>query len=293
VTYFFDRAAKVPSNDWCHATSAAVFIIIVVVCHPGMAAITFTPFGSNGQGGTVNSQFLFFGSGGDIFELDAFLNIAGSDLNGGTAGTSAQLSQNALPAGVGFQCASSLSASQSDLSLSYTFSNNTGSTLAGLWFGFFVDAQIDEPTNGYVNEAAGEFGTLGSGAGDISPDAWEADEPGYVSGNVFQHLLDGVLDDANAAPAETPNDVSLALGFQLGTLTPGHQLIVQVLLSDAGSSIGGFALQHFDMDPDSFATLTVSGVAVPEPSSVVLAGLAFVGVSVFCRARRVQQSRQP
>src|SRR6185295_16117467 len=70
---------------------------------PLPAAITVGAFGIHGEGGTKNGQNFQIGSGGSVFELDAFLNIAGLDLNGtnlNQKGTSAQLSRDSLPAGL-------------------------------------------------------------------------------------------------------------------------------------------------------------------------------------------------
>ncbi|MDQ2694015.1 MAG: hypothetical protein M3Z21_01305 [Pseudomonadota bacterium] len=59
-----------------------------------------------------------------MFELDAFLNVAGQDLNGGFFGTSAQLSIDPLPAGLDFAFTPSLSADATDLTLTTASSMN-------------------------------------------------------------------------------------------------------------------------------------------------------------------------
>lgn len=268
----------------CKASAVAA-VLACLIADPAQAGIFFTPFGTNGEGGSVNGQVLFFGSGGEVFELDAFVNIAGMDLNGAAAGTSAQLSTSPLPAGLALAFNASLSGDESDLTLTYTLTNNTGATLPGLWFATFVDAEIDVAINDYFNEAAGQLGTLGAGPVDSDPDEWEADEPGYVFGDIFTGLLSGTLDNSNAVSEAAPEDVSLALGFRLGDLAPGNAAIIQVLLSDAGNSLGSFSLQHFDTDIDSFDVLTVSGSAmiVPEPSTFTLAVLAALVLWPVCR----------
>lgn len=286
MNYSFGRASKTAMERRRRAARAAIIVLTLIACRTATAAIAYTPFGPNGEGGTVNGQVLSFGSGGEVFELDAFLAVEGSDLNGPTLGTAAQLSNNVLPAGLAFSFSSALSNSDSDLTLTYIFTNNTLNTLPSVWFGFFVDAEIDVAINDYFNEAAGQLGAAGTGAGDPAPDQWEVDEPGYVFGDVYAHLLSGVLDNSNAVPAGSPDDVGLALGFQLGSLAPGQESTVSMLLSDAGRILGDFALQHFDTDENSFDTLTVSGSAtiVPEPSGSLLAAAGLVAFLLLLRS---------
>ncbi len=261
--------------------TAAVTVCLLAswsLANNAQAAMTYTPFGPNGEGGTINGQSLSFGSGGEVYELDAFLGITGQDLNGVGIGTTAQLSRNPLPAGVSFVFGKSLSPDGSDLTLTYTFTNNTVSTLPGTWFGVFVDPQIDVALNGYQNEAGIQFGTPGTGHSGTSADQWQIDEPGYVSGNIFTHLLQGSLDGTNSVPDTAPNDVSVAHGFSLGDLSAGATATISVMLSDSGDSLGTLALQTYDTDPQSFDALTVSGIAqvlaVPEPSGLLLGLIA-------------------
>lgn len=266
-------------------------LLAVCLSSPSLAGITFTPFGSNGEGGTINGQSLSFGSGGEVYELDAFLGITGQDLNGVGVGTTAQLSRNPLPAGVSFVFGKSLSPDGSDLTLTYTFTNNTASTLPGTWFGVFVDPQIDVALNGYQNEAGIQFGTTGTGHGGTSADQFQIDEPGYVSGNIFTHLLQGSLDGTNSVPDTAPNDVSVAHGFSLGDLSAGATATISVMLSDSGDSLGTLALQTYDTDPQSFDALTVSGtaqvLAVPEPSGLLLGLIACGSFATLFMFRRV------
>ena len=94
--------------------------------------IAETPFQDNGAGGFVSDQMLTIGPDGAVFELDAFVNMAGLDLNGaGVEGTSAQLGlSDPLPAGLDFSFSAEISADQTDLVLSYTFTNDSG---VGSW----------------------------------------------------------------------------------------------------------------------------------------------------------------
>lgn len=268
-----------------------ISLVACVIALPsvGRAAIFTTPFGPNGEGGSLNGQVLFFGSGGEVFELDSFLNIAGSDLNGAVAGSSAQLSVHPLPSGLDFQFAADANPDASALTLTYTFINRTGDTLPNVWFSFFIDAEIDVPINDYFNEAGFVLGFPGIGPTDEFPDSWEIDEPGYVFGDVFSNLLNADLDNDNAVPFSTPDDVSMALGFSLGGLEANHIATIRILLSDDGDSLGGLTLQHFDASPESIDFLTVSGTAnvevIPELDSSILLVVGFVIARVFITRR--------
>ncbi len=122
---------------------------VLLLCQPAItsAGIFSTPFVPGGQGGSINGQILSFGSGGEVFELDAFVNITGLDLNGASLGTSAQLSTDPLPAGLAFSFSTSLSPDTTDLTLTYTLTNNSAGTFNDVSFFSFVDAEIDVPIN--------------------------------------------------------------------------------------------------------------------------------------------------
>ncbi|MDJ0848956.1 MAG: hypothetical protein QNK04_11300 [Myxococcota bacterium] len=80
-----------------------------------------------------------------------------------------------------------------DIVLSYTFRNDTGAAIADIKFLSFVDAEIDVARNAFFNELASTSGVLASGQG------FEADEPGFLFGDIFDNLLLGDLDDTNAS----------------------------------------------------------------------------------------------
>ncbi len=237
--------------------------------------ISFGPFGPRGEGGAANGQHLAVGPGGEVFEIDAFLAIDGRDLNGDGVGTAAQLSRDALPPGLSLGFEAVLSPDATDLTLSYTLTNDTGGALEGVTFLSFVDAEIDAGINTYFNEYAQTAGSLAAGQG------FEVDEPGFTFGDIFGNLLLSRLDGSNAVPAGAPEDVAVALSFSLGTLGPGATRIVDIQLSEDGDAIGSFAIHHLDMDPASGTSITYSGAVVPEPSS---AWLALAGMTALAAA---------
>ena len=97
----------------------AGIIALLIPCSGG--AISLTAFAPQGEGGSANGQNFTIGSGGDVFELDAFVNIAGLDLNGADFGTSSQLSFDPLPSGLNYNFSAALSPDSSDLTLTYSF----------------------------------------------------------------------------------------------------------------------------------------------------------------------------
>lgn len=273
---------------------SGLLTMIVFITSPIWAITITDPFGPNGEAGYINNTgfppSLSIGAGGEVVELDAFLNIAGSDLNSGFFGTSAQFAFDPLPAGLNFSFSSSLSADTTDLNLIYKFFNNTGGILNDVQFLSFLDAEIDEPINTFFNEFGEVIGNVGVGATDPDPDSWEIDEPtGFFGGDIFDNLLLGMLDNTNAFPIGFPDDVSMALGFSLGNLNPFDTARINILISEDGDSIGSLALAQHDSDPLSTTVITMSGKSnvapIPEPSTFILLGTGLVGLGFFGRRR--------
>lgn len=244
-------------------------------------AISTGAFGAAGQGGIINGQSFDIGPGGVVFEVDGFVNIGGQDLNGGTSGTSAQLSVDSLPAGLDYSFSSSLSDANTDITLTYSFTNNTGAAIADLRFISFLDAEIDEVINTFFNEVAATNGVLAAGQG------FEADEPGYLFGDISSNILAGSLDNSNIFPPA--DDVSMALSFQAALLGVDETFIIEIMISEDGDTLGSFSILQTDPESSPATTITYSGEArivgevIPEPNAALLFG---VGALVFGRAFR-------
>src|SRR3972149_901853 len=126
---------------------AWLFITVV----PVRAITVSVGFGPGGEAGAgLGYPITLFGaetSEGDVFQLDAFLyldsdgNGVPDDLNGGFDGVTAQLSVDPLPLGLDYGFGYTLP-DDSNLLLTYTFTNNTGSVLSDLRFFSFLDAEI-------------------------------------------------------------------------------------------------------------------------------------------------------
>jgi hypothetical protein len=280
------RRATSPRTQSRNVLLSLAPVACLLLVAPEARAISFTSFGPNGEGGDINGQTMTIGSGGSAYEIDAFVNVSGSDLNGAATGTSAQLSLDPLPADLAFAFSTELSADGHDLLLSYELTNISASTLTGVTFLSFLDADIDNAINTYFDEYAVTAGSLAAGQN------FEVDEPGYLFGDIYENLLIGSLDGTNAIPIGNPDDVSMALSFELAPLASGQKTIMQIMISEAGNSIGSFAIRQADIDPGSATQITYSGrafsPAVPEPSAALLytAGMLLVSVSLRGRRRR-------
>ncbi len=234
------------------------------------SAIVITSFGPFGEAGSSLGRDLAIGSGGEVFELDSFVSFGGAGL---------RLSTDPLPAGLDFVFGYGVSDGDTDLTLAYTFTNNTGGILDDFRFISYLDAEIDEPLNTFFNEYGEVVGSPGTGPGDPDPDSWEIDEPGFSldPGDIYGHAFDGELDGSADLPGGALDDVAMALGFFLGPLDPGGSVSIRVLLSEDLDHLGSLALLHRDANStDEVITMSgrVAATAVPEPGTVGLLGLA-------------------
>lgn len=159
--------------------------------------------------------------------------------------------------------------------------NGAGSHYVG---GFF-DLEIDEKIDTFFNEYGSTAGTEAAGQ------SWEIDEPGYVFGDIWANFTSNplALDNLNGVPAATPDDVSVALGWDF-TLLSNQTAYLSFVVSETAPGSGFFLTQY---DPDSGAsiyfssTLDIRTHGVPEPGTVMLLGTGLVGLLGWGRRRAI------
>ena len=154
----------------------------------------------------------------------------------------------------------------------------------------FFDTDIDLFANGFDNEYGVAVGVQGPGQ------RWEIDEPGFVFGDIFAHVMSGNLDNTNNVPITDPEDVSMALGWDFVLGVDEYGLLTLTLGTAQPTS--GFYLQQ--VDPDSQASIyfrqnlsirQVEDWVIPEPLTLV-GCLMGVGVMTrYVRKRRASTHR--
>jgi hypothetical protein len=248
-------------------------------------------FGPNGDVGFVNSpptlSITFGASGnGSISQMDGFVNASNANLNNNPLnnfGTSAELTYSP-PTGMSYSFAYS-QPTPHELLLTYTFVNTTGMALTNFQFMHFVDADIGP---NFADEWATTNGSLSAGPA-LTPHTFQVGDP--ANSTIFTNLANGTLNNTNAFPNSSQSgDVSTAVGLLAGTLAINQKIAFQVLLSDNGTALPGFSITQ--QDPVFTGdTLTISAAIVPEPSSLVLGGLAVYGFVALKRRRQRPRER--
>jgi hypothetical protein len=119
----------------------------------------------------------------------------------------------------------------------------------------FVDHEIDQLINTYFNEFGIATGPPAAGL------SWEIDEPGYATppayvGDIYTNFLAGTLDNSSGVSPNSPDDVSMALGWNV-TLEPWQSATAYFTLSQSPPT-GGFYLMQ--SDPDSGGAVYFSSV---------------------------------
>lgn len=154
------------------------------------------------------------------------------------------------------------------------------------FLGLFLDHEIDETINTFFNEFGTAVGTAPAGL------SWEIDEPGFLFGDIHTRFEDSdpdasELDNSSGVPQGSPEDVSMALGWNF-VLSAGENSTVSFHVATQAPASGFYLTQT---DPQSNASVffssTRSAAAVPEagPTGALL-GLGCLAVFGADMARR-------
>jgi hypothetical protein len=147
--------------------------------------------------------------------------------------------------------------------------------------GLYVDHEIDEAINTFFNEYGAPVNSRSL------TQSWEIDEPGFVFGDIYTHFTgsdasSSLLDNLNGVPAAAPDDVSMAIGWNVN-LGPGETGTVTFVVGETRPTAGFFLEQ---IDPESSvaiyfsSTARVNSVGIPDGGGTLamqlggLAGLA-------------------
>jgi hypothetical protein len=124
-------------------------------------------------------------------------------------------------------------------SIYITLNNNQLDDISIIKVFFFMDISIEEERNTFFNEYGEYISIVGLGSEDLNADYWQIDEPDYLNGHIIDNIRKGILDNTNHTYLSEPNDVSMALGFDINTLKSGEAITFQLRLSP--ENIGGLS----------------------------------------------------
>ncbi len=183
-----------------------------------------------------------------------------------------------------------------------TLTYSTSVTGSHSFIGFF-DYEVDQEYNTFFNENSGALsGTPASTInGDNGDQSWEVDEPGFVFGDIYEHVsgldfdwnpVPVGLDDTNSIPVGSENDVSWAIGWDF-ILAENESALITLLLADDINNVDTSAFYLSQTDASSgetiyFAsslTITPGGEPIPEPATLLLLGSGFVGLIGYGRKK--------
>lgn len=169
-------------------------------------------------------------------------------------------------------------------SVTWQVTNNTGADLASRQIMGFLDADLDA---GLYYE---EYGTT---EGVLSNDynSWEIDEPGFFGappGDIYLYnLLLATLDNTNARPVSSPDDISLALGFLVTDWLAGETISatfnISSTLPTTTASLGQFS--NVVGDVLYFSGSIQRAGAAPEPATLLLFALGCLGLVATTKNR--------
>lgn len=170
-----------------------------------------------------------------------------------------------------------------------TISFSTSADGAHSFLAFF-DHEIDETINTFYNEYGATSGSP------VTGQSWEIDEPGYVYGDIYANFTNGALDNSNGVPQNSPDDVSMAMGWDF-ILAADETATITLTLSETAPQ-SGFYLAHYDSSATGAlptgiyfsSSLNIQGGGtVPEPATMLLMATGLTGLFGSCVRRKMKK----
>ncbi len=226
----------------------------------------------------------------DIFEFSVYMNSTETGASS-LRNTAIGLGPDTFTPGLDISFDNNLNADNVG-TMTWSMTNSTGMDLTNVSLFGFLDADLDETLNTFFNESGFTSDlVLGTGSGDGLVDSFEIDEPGFLFGNIIGNLLAGSLDGTNSVAAGSEDDVSMALGFDIGSLLAGQSIVATFDISLSNNN----GLGHTDLNSGS--TFWYNGnVSINDPNPMIVAepitlSLLFAGFLAIVVVRRFRITR--